>query len=308
MPTTTPLKDKVNELVLTCPAKVNLALAVGAPGEMGLHPIVSWMVTVHFGDRLRIERSATDQSHIDIAFAPDAPISGKVDWPLDHDLAARAHGLLESKLNKQLPVNVQLQKRIPTGAGLGGGSSDAAGMIVALDRLFDLNLSDDELLSIGAELGSDVPFLVGAMRGQPSAIVAGLGERVEAVPLDHIMYVVLILTGLGCNTGTVYRQFDALCPDAPAEVDPTTVRALATAGFVEQDACFNDLARPALTAYPELAALRDRVAAAVSLPVHVTGSGSTLFILGAGQSSAKLVARKIREETGLTTIVARTMG
>ncbi len=295
------------QIALSCPAKVNLALSIARPGAAGLHPIASWMVAVHFGDQLTLRR-AEHSSCFDIAFADDAPVAGRVNWPLEKDLAFRAHAMLERHLGRSLPIEAQLRKRIPTGAGLGGGSSDAAAMLVGVDRLFSLGLPTRDLMSLAAGLGSDVPFLVGALRGAPSAIVTGLGGQVEPVAADSMIYLVLIFTELACDTAVVYRSFDRLRPDAPEVADAEPVRALAEAGFLEQDGPFNDLAAAATAAYPELGAVQKRVREAVNLPVHVTGSGSTLFVVGAGDTSSKLIARKVTQETGLATVVARVMG
>src|SRR5690349_3701340 len=121
MPTSAPVK-------LPCPAKVNLALSVGAPIETprgSLHPIASWMVAVDFGDDLALERTdekgakagaAKSASNFDLSFAEDAPHRGAVDWPLEKDLCFRAHQLMEREAGRALPMRLTLKKRIPAGA------------------------------------------------------------------------------------------------------------------------------------------------------------------------------------------------
>ena len=104
-------------LTLRCPAKVNLALSVGAArAEDGMHPICSWMVTVEFGDTLTLTRSITNDSSYEFFYANDAPSPQPIDWPLQSDLAFRAHGLIQRHVGEDLPVNMQLTKRIPAGA------------------------------------------------------------------------------------------------------------------------------------------------------------------------------------------------
>ena len=149
-----------SRIALACPAKVNLVLSVGSmTAASSLHPIVSWMVAVTLFDDLALER-ADDQTSFDIAFHHDAPVSSRVDWTPEEDLAHRAHLLLESHVGRPLPVQVTLRKRIPTGSGLGGGSSNAAGALIGLNHLLGLGLDGAVLEKLASKLGSDVPFLL----------------------------------------------------------------------------------------------------------------------------------------------------
>src|SRR5690606_1208618 len=130
----------------------------------GYHPLASWMVAVAFGDDMTLERldqpqDASDEGGMDpkagsdaisspifdIAYAADAPCPCPVDWPLAKDLAYRALKLVEEHLGRSLSMRCTLRKRIPTGAGLGGGSTNAAGMLVGLNRLFDLQIAPETL-------------------------------------------------------------------------------------------------------------------------------------------------------------------
>jgi 4-diphosphocytidyl-2-C-methyl-D-erythritol kinase len=143
------------------PSKVNLALSVGAPDAGGMHPISSWMVTTRFGDDLTVRRLPPGTpSRYAIEWHDDALRRTEIDWRLAKDLAVRAHLALEGRLQRELPVQLRLQKRIPVGGGLGGGSSNAAAMLRALDALFDLRLRPQILEHLAQPLGSDVPFLV----------------------------------------------------------------------------------------------------------------------------------------------------
>jgi 4-diphosphocytidyl-2-C-methyl-D-erythritol kinase len=163
-------------LTVLAPAKLNLALSVGPPNGDGMHPICSWMVTVSLFDELLLTRLEDDRfSRYAILWHPEAKRRSDIDWPITKDLAVRAHLALESHLDRKLPVQLKLDKRIPVGGGLGGGSSNAAAMLRGLNTLFDLGLAADELAAIGATLGSDVPFLVHG----GSAVVEGLGDRIS---------------------------------------------------------------------------------------------------------------------------------
>jgi 4-diphosphocytidyl-2-C-methyl-D-erythritol kinase len=292
---------------LTCPAKVNLALSVGSPLPSGMHPIASWMVALVFGDTLHLARTA-DATTFDIYFASDAPSPSPIDWPLAKDLAFRAHAAMEQAIGKALRVRATLSKRIPTGAGLGGGSSDAAAMLVGLNRLFDLQLSQPQLCELAMTLGSDVAFLVAALHGHGSAVVTGLGETVEATPLADVVPIVLAFPGFGCPTGAVYGAFDkGLAGKTDKPADAAAVRAMTQRLPVPQAAPFNDLAAPACTVQPLLADAKAKLEAALNIPVHITGSGATLFVIAPSAITGKVLARKITAETGLPAVSTRTL-
>lgn len=288
-------------LTLRAHAKINLMLSVGPPiadgAQKGFHPIVSWFAAVSLFDTLRLDPVAKgDASHFEVRWATDAPRPSPIDWPLEKDLAVRAHGLMESEVGRPLPVRARLEKRVPVGGGLGGGSADAAAMLMGLDTLFDLHLTKPRLVALGARLGSDVAFFLDEP-GKPArpAIVTGLGtvdERVEPVA----GHAVLVLPPFGCATGAVYGAFDA---GRQAQVRETDVRdTIARSvkdGRIDAAALFNDLESPSCAVEPRLAGimaqLRDVVEPAHR--VHLTGSGSTMFVL-CEEGASGAVASTIR--------------
>ena len=302
-------------LQLSCPAKVNLALSVGSPDERGMHPIASWMVAVNFADSLKLTQRQGEVSEFIIEFDTDEatgkPI-GVVDWPLEKDLCFRAHALLQEHVERLLPVDLRLFKRIPAGAGLGGGSGNAAQTLVALDRLFDLHVHPEDLISISRDLGSDVAFGLGVSRGIPSAIVTGFGDELTPAPRKGTLDLVLILPPFGCPTGPVYKAFDELHGFTPSEeqvkpVELGPVKSLTSAITIPQNGPFNDLAEPACIVQPELGQVKSKLEAALSLPVHITGSGSTLFVIAPTALTAKVLARKVTATTGLRALATRTL-
>ncbi|MFM7051537.1 MAG: 4-(cytidine 5'-diphospho)-2-C-methyl-D-erythritol kinase [Planctomycetota bacterium] len=277
------------------PAKVNLALSVGAPRADGMHEIASWMVTTAFGDDLMLRRlPAGTPSRYAIQWAADARRRTEIDWSVAKDLAVRAHLALETALGRTLPVQMLLEKRIPVGGGLGGGSSNAAAMLRALDALFDLRLRREYLEEVARTLGSDVPFLV---RGG-SAIVEGLGERLSDATI-HETHLVLVFPEAQCPTGRVYRVFDEVRRDA--RVDAARVRALAGARPAA-DTPFNDLADAACTVAPILDELRGQIERLVRQPVHVSGSGSTLFLVAYDPFHAEALAGSVEMKLGLPAV------
>ena len=286
-------------LLLQAPAKLNLALSVGGPAADGMHPIAGWMVTVNLHDDLELVRLPTGTpSRYAVIWHDDARRRSEIDWSMSKDLAAQAHQALERSVGRSLSVQGRVEKRIPVGGGLGGGSADAAAMLHGINRLFDLGLSTKDLATIAEPLGSDVPFLVHGGSG----IVTGLGERIESVACPEPFHAVLVLPELSCPTGPVYRRFDEMRSDA--RVDEARVREIATTPILP-DRPFNDLADIACDLHPELATLRSSLAEAIGGPMHVSGSGSTLFTLVEDEETAGLVAESIESRFEVPAIPVR---
>lgn len=284
-------------LVIAAPAKLNLALSVGAPDANRMHPIASWMVTTDFADQLHLTRLPEGRDSLyAVTWATDAPRASDIDWPIQRDLAVRAHLALQAHVGRPLPLRMHLEKRIPVGGGLGGGSSNAAAMLRGVVELFDLSVSTAELTRIAATLGSDVPFLV---RGG-SAIVEGLGDRLEHMAHVPDLHAVLAFPDAACPTGPVYGRFDALTPNAALQAP--RVRALAAQGRVAHDEPFNDLAAPACAVAPVLADLIEELESVAQRRVHVSGSGSTLFFLCGGRLEADLLAAEVQRRVALPAV------
>jgi 4-diphosphocytidyl-2-C-methyl-D-erythritol kinase len=175
-------------------------------------------------------------------------------------------------------------------------------MLRGLRELFDLETTDAELAELARTLGSDVPFLV---RGG-SAIVEGLGERLEHHDRTPDVHAVLAFPAAGCPTGPVYGKFDLMRPDAALQ--PARVRALAAAAPLAHDAPFNDLAEPAIAVTPSLADEIADMEHVAGRRVHVSGSGSTLFVLCDGRLEADLLAEQIRLRAALPAVAASARG
>lgn len=270
------------------PAKVNLNLLVGAviPAgnpKAGYHPVVSLMACVGLADEVRVtERGDGEESGLVVRWAGDAPRVSAIDWPVEKDLSVRALRRLERYAGRDLPVEIEIVKRIPVGGGLGGGSSDAAAALVGIDRLVGLGLSTAELMGHAAELGSDVGFFVRCAReGVSRAVVSGLGDRVEARPTPaNAGSAVLILPPFGCDTAKVYREFD--------RVDAGSDR-----GWMapEAEPRVNMLTGAATRVEPRLGVLIAAVSACAGAgKVWMTGSGSTVCVgCASGMTNATLL-------------------
>ncbi len=282
-------KDQVRVFRTLAHAKVNLALAVDrVDASRGMHPICSWMHAIDLCDEVEItQRSAGSGSGYSIVWASGTGEDEPVAWEPEGDLVCRAHRAVESMVGRGLDVQIRVRKSIPAGGGLGGGSADAAGVLVGLHELFDLKLTREQLVGIALGLGSDIPFFVdgldaGRLIPRP-AIVEGVGDRItrleqrfDGAPLT------LVVPSFGCHTGKVYGAFDELVANEPGLVfREDRVRTIARSGELNASALFNDLAPAAERVSPELVGLRRSISAMLDhVPVHVSGSGSTLFVLG----------------------------
>ncbi len=288
-------------------AKLNLALAVGPPVSGGMHPISSWMHAIDLYDTVQVEWLGEHHPPtFEVTWAPDAPRPSPIDWPKEKDLAIRALRIMEQHEGRSLPISITIEKRIPVGGGLGGGSSDAAATLMAISELMSLTTKRDTLAKLSAVIGSDIAFFIDDVRESPPrpALVEGLGDRVERLPRRE-GEVILILPNFGCPTGPVYKAFDKLTgPDKPLR--DAAVREAAAAATINSEHLFNDLLAPAESTQPALSPLRSAIESAAGLPVHMSGSGSTLFILPPpGANTADLATKIARERTDISVLATR---
>lgn len=291
-------------LVIPAHAKLNLALAVTPPEpsalpdgkpnpRTGWHRISSIFTCIDLADELALTPRAAGPSRFALRWAPDAPNPSPIDWPIEKDLAFRAHALLESHLGRPLHVEAVLTKRIPVGGGMGGGSSNAAAMLRGLAALFQLDTSP--LPALAAKLGSDVAFFLDSSepitRPARPALVEGFGDHI-ARRARFDTGAVLICPPVPCPTPAVYKAFDRrLAQQSDFRFREHEIHALFnSAAPLEPRALFNDLAEPALDVAPPL---RDLLAAATKIhsPIHVTGSGSTLFAIVHPRDTEDVAAR-----------------
>jgi 4-diphosphocytidyl-2-C-methyl-D-erythritol kinase len=279
---------------VTAPAKINLHLRVGPPTADGFHPLVSWMTTVGLFDILDFTRVDDSSAPSGVRLRCDDP---SVPTDASNLVVKTATALLDSLDASHNPddgggrsasdaprrsfearsFEAALQKRIPVGAGLGGGSSDGAFALVALDRLLGLNWPAGRLANLAARFGSDLAFF---LHGS-SSICTGRGEVVSPTPRPRSRAVLLILPAIHMSTPAVYRRFDEMKLG-----DPTTIASqpdwLAWAALSARELLpllVNDLEAPAFSIRPELGELRVEAERALGRVVRMSGSGSSLFTL-----------------------------
>ncbi len=274
-------------------AKINLFLRVGKPRADGFHPLASWMCQIGLRDRLRLTRAPADvAAGAEISLTCDA-----AGIPLDsRNLVWRAIESMRDLIGAAR-IEAHLEKRIPSGAGLGGGSSDAAAALRAVATLAGVELSADELTRRGAALGSDVPFFAHA----PSAMCRGRGEIVTPAPAPKPKWIVLLLPDIHMPTPEVYRRFDAmgLGLDARdlAAIDIGPLATMDAAGLAS--ALVNDLEPAAFAIRPDLGELRLEAERLIGAAVRMSGSGSSLFALFDDLPRAQDASETLRRHVGI---------
>ncbi len=253
------------EIGLKAYAKVNLALDVVGIRPDGYHELRTVMQSVSLADEVTLGRSDRGfDLHVD---PPHAEVG-----PGGENTAYRAWRLLCDRLGEELPVRVALRKNVPAGAGLGGGSADAAAVLRGLDGLFGLGLSVEEMREVGSGIGADVPFCVSG----GTALGEGVGEVLSPAPPPPDHRLLVVKPRRGADTAAVYRAYDA-GPDGGG-ASGRVLRALRSGGLAElAGALGNDLAPVAKRMVPEVAELEGKLLEAGAVGASMTGSGTAVY-------------------------------
>lgn len=269
---------------LIAPAKINLYLWVGARRADGLHEIESIMQSVSLADELAVTPS--DIVALDVEPSGSAPED-------ESNLVVKAVRALGPSAREASGAALRLTKRIPAGAGLGGGSSDAAAALVGLNELWSCGLSRKALEKIGASVGADVPFCV---RGGTAGAL-GAGERLSPLIVGGTLWWVIAMPGISLSTADVYGRFDELGTQAPPSDAHDLADALAR-GDVDRVAASlrNDLTDAALDLDPTIAAVCDTLKKAGALGVVMSGSGPAWCGLARHEAHAEELASAVRSD------------
>ncbi len=247
-------------------AKINLTLDVLGRRADGYHELATIMQTIDLYDTLCLSATSDRQVHM-ICSRPELGNAG--------NLAARAAQAVRQQLGTMQGIKIELYKRIPMAAGLGGGSSDAAAVLLALQRWWQLDLSQADLLGIAASLGSDVPFfLLGGL-----ALCEGRGERVTAlVPSwpQQMRWLLLLKPAISISTAAVFGQL--LASDYTDGAHSRAVQDALQAGRLPHwEDLHNGLERSVLERYPEVVQAKQDMLGAGVPHIRLSGSGPTLF-------------------------------
>ncbi|WP_374711793.1 4-(cytidine 5'-diphospho)-2-C-methyl-D-erythritol kinase [Symbiobacterium terraclitae] len=270
-------------LELQCCAKVNLTLDVlDRRPEDGYHYIRTIMVPISLSDRLVLEPTPDG-----ITLESDPAVTGRV----EENLAYRAGVLLQRATGYRGGARIALRKAIPVAGGLAGGSTDAAGVLVGLNRLWGTGLSDEELVRLALQLGSDVPFFV---HSRP-ARVEGIGERITPIRLAEPLWLVIATPDVAKSTGRVYALFDQLPSVSPRPDTAAMEQALATGDLpgVAQRLC-NVFEQVMLPRHPEIARLKEAMLAGGASGALMSGAGPTVLGLVPDEAAGAVLLERIR--------------
>lgn len=262
-------------------AKINLGLAVvGARGD-GYHDIETVFQSVSLADTV-VLRPHSGPGPVALSVTGSAVSDGP------DNLAWRAAEAMRGEFECG-GVSIELTKRIPVAAGLGGGSADAAGVLVGMDRLFELGASDSSLEQLGASLGSDVPFMLSG----GTALGTGRGERLERLPALSGVWFVLVTPRFGVSAGEAYGipRIGLTEPASFIRVNCLAVRERDIQRLAK--GLRNDLEAGVVSAYPEIARIKELLLDEGALAAMMSGSGPTVVGLVRDEAAGKDIASRL---------------
>ena len=276
-------------------AKVNLTLRVVGLRAAGYHELESVVAVVGLCDTLRFRLS----DELSLSSSGLAVPGG------DENLILRAARALREATGVRKGARIELEKRIPLGRGLGGGSSDAAAALVGLNALWKCGLGPTALGELGARVGSDVPLFLGS----PIAVMRGRGERIESVPGRLRWCVLLAWPDYGLPTPQVYAAYDGLAAKPAAGPGATEILAnLDRPAADVRDLLFNDLELAARSVRYNGVDVRKALTKAGAKAFCMSGSGSAYFALADTETEAGVWAAAVRDAGGDAAITTRMPG
>ncbi len=262
-------------------AKVNLALTILRKRNDGFHDLITVMQRISLSDEVSVK-----------------PLEGEVIYTgpnltddIEDNLCVRAVRAFQKRFGDQYGASIRLTKRIPIGAGLGGGSSDAAILLTLMEKLYNLPYSNEELFDIALELGSDVPFF---LSGYPAALAEGQGERLSQVPgLDPSIWIVVVWSGISVSTSWAYNLADNYLTFSEKRISITVpeLRVWGTGRLMSVRE--NDFEIPIFSKHPDLASVCSVMRESGSIGAGLSGSGSALFGLFNEEATAQRVIRTL---------------
>lgn len=275
-------------------AKINLSLDVLFKRPDGYHEVEMIMQSLELADSLVMKR--VDAGIKLIVESGDVPIG-------ENNLVWQAAELMFDSFGCAGGIEISLNKRIPVAAGLAGGSSDAAAVIRGVNRLWELNLSDDVLRNIGAKLGSDIPFCISGI----TSLAKGRGEVLTVLQSWREQWIVLVKPPVEVSTAKVYTAYRA----EKVQSRPDTMgllQALSSDNHekVPRMLC-NVLESVTLEVVPETAAIKQKLLHAGALSALMSGSGPTVYAVASGYEQALTLA-EVFQDTGYLVEITKTRG
>ena len=274
---------------LFSPAKINLCLHVLGRRPDGYHELAMLMQSLDFGDTLEMELTDQPGEIVVLCAGVDLPAG-------EENIAAKAARRMLTLSGKSVGVRIVIDKKIPVAAGLGGGSSNAATTLRGLNKLLDLQLSKEVLMTEGVKLGADVPFFLFADK----AWATGIGDQLQSVPPLPPVWYVLVNPGISISTAWVYQNLGLTAPAILTKLPrfPTTIDDLVV--ILE-----NDLERVTIKRYPLLAEIKEKLIKLGAKGALMSGSGSTIFGLFAEKAGAVTAAETLQRSSDWCVIITK---
>jgi 4-diphosphocytidyl-2-C-methyl-D-erythritol kinase len=277
------------------PAKVNLYLRVVGRRDDGYHLLDSLILPVSVYDSVRVRLQPLQDGPVQITLDCQNPtVPGG-----PANLAWKAAELFAAQLAEPVAIRMSLEKRIPAGSGLGGGSSDAAAVLLLLNRLCGTPLPRAQLAALGTRLGADVPFFV---FGRP-ARVGGIGEQIHALADMPVLHMVLCSDGFEMSTAAVYAAAQASLTKTPSN---STIPSFVSGRKPISEWLVNDLEAAAAEIHAGVLRLKSKLLEHGAVGTLMTGSGAAVFGIWPESESACDAARTLRRE-GLWAEAVRTL-
>lgn len=267
----------MKKIRLKAMAKINLGLDVVRKREDGYHEVRMIMQTIRMYDQIELEPTE----------APGIRVSTNLNYlPTNEDnLVYKAAKLLMDEFDVKKGLNIGLRKFIPVAAGMAGGSSDAAAVMVGVNRLFHLNLSQKELMERGVKIGADVPYCI--LRG--TALAEGIGEKLTHLSPAPAGYVLIAKPGIHVSTKFVYTNLKANELESHPDIDGQ-IQAIRSGDLKKvAELCGNVLETVTIPAYPVIEEIKDVMKKGGALNACMSGSGPTVFGLFDDREKAKAV-------------------
>lgn len=271
----------MTSIIERAPAKINLGLDIIGKHEDGYHELSMIMISVDLNDYVTVSDLETDGIIME-SNNHKMPLNARND-------VFKAASLIKERYGIKKGVKIVLEKSIPICAGLGGGSTDAAATIRALNKLWELNLSKDEMIEIGFAIGSDVPYCLDA----GCALITGKGEVVQCLNTHLSSWVVLVKPDFGISTRTIFSEIDC---NTISRVDIEALKAAILAedykAMIEHMG--NSLEDVTISRKPFIQKIKDKMMKCGADAALMTGSGPTVFALCPSEKRADRVVNGMR--------------
>ncbi|MFC1835844.1 4-(cytidine 5'-diphospho)-2-C-methyl-D-erythritol kinase [Thermodesulfobacteriota bacterium] len=267
----------MDSIRIRTPAKINLFLRVLGKRPDGYHDLETLFQAIDLTDELVISKTRGELS---------LEVPGHPDLETEDNLVLRAVRWIEGETGERIWARIRLSKHIPTAGGLGGGSSDAAAVLIGIRELFGLRLDDQSLERGALSLGADVPFFL--MGG--TAVGEGVGEKLTPVNTEHDYGLVLVNPGFSVSTASVFRELDR---SLTAETRQSKLWGLLSAGVGPERLLENDLQPVTESLYPRVRQARELLSEAGFSQTLMSGSGPTVFAIAdaGGQEIGRVTGR-----------------